>query len=49
MSKMDLRSLKILEKPYKYSLKKKARKKRKGGEKIYIYIHKKLKCKGLET
>jgi hypothetical protein len=48
MSKMDLRSLKILEKLYKYPLKKRARKKEKG-EKNYIYIHKKLKCKGLEA
>jgi hypothetical protein len=48
MSKMNLKSLKILEKLYKYPLKKRARKKEKG-EKKKIYIHKQLKCKGLEA
>jgi len=36
MSKIDLRSLKILVKPYKYFLKKSARKKKEGEKKIFI-------------
>jgi hypothetical protein len=46
MSKRDLRPLKILEKPYKYFLKKVLEKKKRGRKKN---IHKKLKCKGLKT